>query len=304
MLVEPEVPGILWEFCTLEDFPDPWDPPERDARVRSELAEHDLPPWAGVYRTAGPWPTVLRIAPRTGYTIHRGSSCLNCSSWAGGLVVGTGPGHVDVAQVEGARPPPGNERGPGWFHVDERVHFVAWGEFTFAVPEWCMEDFCADAIDGRSFPHLPFRHPDFPAEQRDAFQERIPPRPPGLPDVPAAYRRLLLDQPAECRLVKQVDWRELEDSCEGSACVQRFEAVYSIDASSSMPLAPGLRLWVERDGAVFRGRLEVGDSDSAHIVFSGTQLSSIALRSLAGLRASTRHPRADEPSVAPLGEPR
>jgi hypothetical protein len=94
--VEPDLLPMLREMRALEGFPDAWEPPARDARVRAELAEAGLPDWAGVYRTPAPWPTTLRIAPREGYTIHRGSWCGNCTSWNGGRVRSAGEGWVDV----------------------------------------------------------------------------------------------------------------------------------------------------------------------------------------------------------------
>lgn len=123
--------------------------PERDEKVTAELERLGDHPWAGVYRTHGRWPTVLRLAPEAGYTLYENSWCGNCEGWRGIGKVVSADGLDPTLDVElGYDLPEPGERSDAWFSLEPTLHFVHWSDLLFAVPPWRMERFCAEVSGG------------------------------------------------------------------------------------------------------------------------------------------------------------
>jgi len=221
--------------------------PERHERVRAELGELGDHPWAGIYRTGALAPTVLAIAPRSGFTLREGSRCGFGSGWRalGRVLSAQGPTLGLELELALDRPAEG-ERYPAWYGLEPTLHLVRWGDLLFAVPPWRMELFCAEVSDGRSFPLVPFRRAGSPP---DADFEPAA-RPEGRPDVPAEYAPLILDEPIEATLRSLIEWRHRYTLPWSGA--RMFDAIYEADAGARDGVARGMHFHDERgaDGCV------------------------------------------------------
>ena len=149
-----------------------------------QLGQH---PWAGEYRTREGWPFVLTIAPQSGFTLYKGSSCGLGAGWrAMGKVLADEGSSLKLA-IEAGETLPVERRPAAWCELDETLYLVPWGDLLFAVPTWSMERFCERAREAAAFPYEPFRYLGNDA----TFDYENAPRPNGLPQVPAQFQGVL-----------------------------------------------------------------------------------------------------------------
>ena len=234
----------------------------RNERILAELERLDGHPWAGVYRTRGKWPNVLRIAPDAGFTFYHGSWCGNCSRWVGlGRVLSVDGLNLTLEIELGAEI--GKDEWSTLPHaLEPMLHLVRWGDLLFAVPPWRMESFCAEASDGLSFPWShPFRYvgsAEWPGHDKAH-------RPESRPTVPKAYEHLLLSKPIAANVASLVEWRPRSDS--ESDDYPAYDAAYSIDVGSDDGVAVGMRFWPESGFLIGTGRVQQVAARSSEVVF-------------------------------------
>ncbi|MSR62601.1 MAG: hypothetical protein EXS08_09180 [Planctomycetes bacterium] len=255
--------------------------PVRNAKVRAELARLGEHPWAGVYRTAGIWPTELVLAPEEGFTLYRGSGCGNCARFVAlGSVLAVESSTLKLG-VELAEP---DDTSGAWFGLDDTLHLVRWGELAFAVPASRLELFCAEASDGVTFPYVPFRTVGIPGDLEH------PLRPPGKPTVPREFEHLLLDEPIAGSITALAAWRRRAE-LDGKE-LQAFDALFALDVGADDGLVVGMHLFVP--GAWrpdrFSGRVEAVEPRSARLQLLVFEDRREWARGLVGERVSTHAP--------------
>jgi hypothetical protein len=257
---------------------------ERNVAILAELEELGDHSWAGIYRTSGMWPDVLRIAPKAGWTLYHGSWCGNCIGWRGvGRVTQVHDERLELEIELG--PKPGEP-----YSLGKNLFLVRWGDLLFAIPEQGMTEFCADYSDGYSFPYGYFRDLSRNADPvpRGFSDYEEPTRPDATPRVPQQYEHLILDHPLECGLRDGVQWRSERVSWgEGTA----FYAVHTADKGTDIGLAVGMRLHCEAGAWPSSGVVESVTADQATVVFFVGEEREKAW-DLSGLRVSTQHPKA------------
>jgi hypothetical protein len=260
--------------------------PERDETVTAELERLGDHPWAGVYRTHGSWPTVLRLAPEAGYTLYENSWCGNCAGWRGvGKVVAANGLDLTLDVELGYDLPEPRERPDAWFSLEPTLHLVPWGDLLFAVPPWRMERFCAEVSDGWRFPGVPFRSAGNGAE----LDPKTVPRPSGTPQVPDGYRHLVVSLPITGRVEALAEWRLKRAATDDGPGL--FEAEYTIDAGADRGVAVGMRFYLaEREYPNRSGRVERVEAGSCRVVFTAREDERVAIEALVGSPATTLHP--------------
>lgn len=259
--------------------------PPRKKQVLAELASSREHAWAGVYRSTGPWPDELTMAPGAGFTLYEHSWCGNAAGWlAYGRVRAAHEDRLELA-VELDYP---EMRASERFHLDETLYLVRWGELQFAVPAWRMETWCAQVSNGRSFPDVPFRYLGSDA----TFDIKKPTRPSGTPSVPLEFRHLLVDQPITGKIVALEEWRLKSDWSNSEH--EFFDVVYSVDVGADAKLAVGMQLFADGPEPKNRdsGRVTHVERDSAQFELVVIDDQRGWAESLVGRTASTLHPDA------------
>lgn len=227
--------------------------PERGQRVRAEIEGLGPHPWAGVYRTGEPLGVSFSLAPDAGFSWFEATTCGNCTGYrALGSVREAGEGRltldVDVESEEAS-----------WGTLGGALDLVPWGDLVFAVPESCREIFCAQVLDGLSFPDAPFRV----VRDDPAFDPRDPERPPGRPQLPPEFRALVPDTTISGAVLAQLAWEPREPDDPGKTPYADVD--YLVGLGTEDGLAVGMRLYVEAGGLA--RVTEVGERESrVHLV--------------------------------------
>lgn len=208
--------------------------PERGEQIRHELEALGPHPWAGVYRAV--FGDTLSLAPGAGFSWYHEDGCGNCAGHrALGVVRETDERRltleVDLESEES-----------GWATLDGVLHLVPWGDLVFAVPGSHREDFCAQVLDGVSFPKAPFRI----VRDDSAFDSRDPERPPGRPDLPLEFQPLVPDGTISGAVLSLLSW-ELHEP-DDSTRVPTADVTYLVGLGGEDRLAVGMRLYVEAGG--------------------------------------------------------
>lgn len=185
----------------------------REEAIRRENWTHDAPPWAGTY-TSGHGS--LSIAATSG-AVTSTESCM-------GPMVGGYDVVVDGRRLE--------------FSSDEAPHrarvwwYVPWDGRDYLIPEFLLADFCARVNEGLE-----------PRAEADGYghlrASHVGKRVRGLPEVPAAWRSLLLTSPIESRVLRA--WNR---PARGVEVVEPRRRVM-IDVGRANGVHPGLRLRVQ-----------------------------------------------------------
>jgi hypothetical protein len=270
--------------CSIED-PIEAEAGARDERARAEVATLGDHPWAGVYRTAGTWPTTFVLAPQAGFTLHHDSRCGNCAGFdALGCVAAASENTLQL-EAELSHP-----CGTTREYLDQCLYLVRWGKLLFAIAPQRMERFCADVTDGQSFPDEPVRVlGDTP------FDFDAPKRPEARPVVPREWEHLLPATPIEARVSTLVELRPRETNTDKSIY---YDAVFELDRGSDNGLAVGMRVFVDPspNSGQRSGRIDEVEHDRACFTLPVSDEDRAWAEALVGKSTSTRHPPASTPN--------
>ena len=210
---------------------------KREARIDAELAALDraalkddewAKTWAGTYYTGDGlgMNVLIKIAPRSGltYTWH---GCMGLYDANHGDIVESGPGWVKVKlAIDPAQTPYG--------FVSPRVFLVRWGERQYLVPESQMLELVNNYNEG-GFPRsemygIPLKFEGNP--QRT-------PEPPGRPELPPEYARLVIDKPLRLRFVKVTALPERAVT----GMVRALECLLELEGGQDQGVFRGMEVW-------------------------------------------------------------
>ncbi len=268
----------------------------RNAELLEEIERLGEHAWAGVYRMKGSWATAIAIAPEAGFTLHMGSSrCEYGRRYVGFGKVLADEGSLVKVEIELQESDDASRR---WFGLEDALYFVPWGDLQFAVPERCMESFCAQVANDYDLPHFPFRYTGTLSELSRHAGELVsstiarPECPPGKPRVPIEFQHLIPDDPIYCRLVSLLEIRRRPEQG-GTNGVRAYDAVYSIDAGADDGLAIGTHLLVigVPQGRPIDGCVEHLERKTGRVQLPAYKDDRALAEELVGLRATTRFER-------------